>query len=112
MSLELLLIYELLFETVPESRSKMEIGLGGGFRFLQVHSPMPVRKFPFDLAIVLPRNNHTTITTASSKPIMSTVSKVTLLGTTVATAGIIVFVHWAQTQEKAVRENKIFVTSG
>jgi len=34
---------------------------------------------------------------------MSTASKATLLGTILGTAGIVVFVHWAQTAEKAVR---------
>ena len=33
---------------------------------------------------------------------MSTASKLTLLGTTVGTVGIVWFVHWAQTAEKAV----------
>jgi PET assembly of cytochrome c oxidase, mitochondrial len=33
---------------------------------------------------------------------MSTASKVTLLGTIIGTAGIVTFVHWAQTAEKAV----------
>lgn len=32
---------------------------------------------------------------------MSTASKVTLVGTLLGTAGIIAFVHWAQTSEKA-----------
>lgn len=35
---------------------------------------------------------------------MSTASKLTLLGTTIGTIGIVAFVHWAQTAEKAVRE--------
>lgn len=34
---------------------------------------------------------------------MSTASKLTLLGTTLGTAGIVAFVHWAQQSEKAVR---------
>jgi PET assembly of cytochrome c oxidase, mitochondrial len=33
---------------------------------------------------------------------MSTASRLTLLGTIVGTAGIVGFVHWAQTAEKAV----------
>jgi hypothetical protein len=33
--------------------------------------------------------------------VMSTASKVTLAGTLVSTVGIVVFVHWAQTAEKA-----------
>jgi hypothetical protein len=33
---------------------------------------------------------------------MSTASKVTLVGTLLGTAGIVAFVHWAQTAEKAV----------
>lgn len=33
---------------------------------------------------------------------MSTASKLTLLGTTLGTIGIVAFVHWAQTAEKAV----------
>jgi hypothetical protein len=33
---------------------------------------------------------------------MSTASRLTLLGTIVSTAGIVSFVHWAQTAEKAV----------
>ncbi|EXJ87239.1 hypothetical protein A1O3_04198 [Capronia epimyces CBS 606.96] len=32
---------------------------------------------------------------------MSTASKVTLLGTILGTAGIVAFVHWAQTAEQA-----------
>jgi PET assembly of cytochrome c oxidase, mitochondrial len=35
---------------------------------------------------------------------MSTASKLTLLGTTIGTIGIVAFVHWAQTAEKAVSE--------
>lgn len=33
---------------------------------------------------------------------MSTASKITLAGTIVGTVGIVAFVHWAQTAEKAV----------
>jgi len=33
---------------------------------------------------------------------MSTASRLTLLGTIVGTAGIVSFVHWAQTAEKTV----------
>ena len=33
---------------------------------------------------------------------MSTASKLTLMGTTIGTVGIVAFVHWAQTAEKAV----------
>ena len=35
-------------------------------------------------------------------PTMSTASKLTLLGTTVGTLGIVAFVHWAQTAEQSV----------
>ena len=34
---------------------------------------------------------------------MSTASKLTLAGTVAGTIGIVAFVHWAQTAEKAVR---------
>lgn len=33
---------------------------------------------------------------------MSTASKATLVGTILGTAGIVAFVHWAQTAEKSV----------
>jgi hypothetical protein len=41
---------------------------------------------------------------------MSTASKVTLLSTILATGGIVAFVHWAQTAEKAVRMNSSTIT--
>ena len=38
----------------------------------------------------------------SAFTVMSTASKLTLVGTTIGALGIVGFVHWAQTAEKAV----------
>ena len=68
---------------------------------------IPRQKFPKKVVIQIPYQDNTALLGISAQILslsqMSTASKLTLLGTTLGTAGIVAFVHWAQEAEKTVR---------
>ena len=85
---------------IVEGRSyAIRVGNGSPLPILEARSARNINRIFFNIKTKLQAGKKANPTCLTA---MSTASKLTLAGTVAGTIGVVVFVHWAQTAEKAV----------